>query len=153
MTAIGVAVVVGVCGMLTPDGDTKKYVRLAGALCLICALVAPMVGAISQGNTELDGIFKPLESEDGKYEEIYKNELKKGAKENAEALICESLLRQFKLPADSLEVSLSLTYDGTAYSVGSAQVILKHSAVFADPREISEYINSEFGCPCFVVYE
>lgn len=153
LTAIGVAVIVGVCGMLTPDGETKKYLRFAGALCLICALVSPLIGAISSGDIGYDGIFPPVDSDEDIYDEIYKNSLAEGAKDNAETLLYENLLKQFKLPADSLAVSISLSYDGEEYSVGSVQVILKSTAVYADPREISEYINAELGCPCFVVYE
>lgn len=152
LTAIGVAVAVGVCGMLTPDGEMKKYVRLVGALCLICALVSPLIGAVTKGDIELDGLLPSVDSETDLYDEIYKNNLVESAKENAEAVICESLLKQFELSADSLEVFLSLSFDGESYSVESVQVVLKSSAVFADPREITEYINEELGCPCYVTY-
>ena len=153
MTAIGVAVVVGVCGMLTPEGETKKYVRFAGALCLICALTAPIIRAVSQGDTALENIFTTLDPEVENYDEIYKNSLAEGAKSNAEAILSERLIKQFNLSADSFDVSLYLTYDGASYSVESAQVTLKSSAVFADPREISEFINGELDCPCYVVYD
>ena len=153
MTVIGVAVAVGVCGMLTPEGDTKKYVRLVGALCLICALASPWVGAIARGELSLENMLEPYESETENYEEIYKNSLKEGAKINAENVIEECLIKQFELSADSLEVSLQIVFDGGEYTVESAYVLLKHSAVFADPRDISEYINGELGCPCYVVYD
>lgn len=152
MTAIGVAVIVGVCGMLTPDGDTKKYVRFAGALCLICAIAAPLASGISEWEPQLEELISSEEIKE-KYDEIYKNEIKEGAKSNAETLIRNSVLKQFDLPDGSLEVILELSDDGSSYSIKSAHVILKHSAVFADPRKISEYVNSELGCPCLVVYE
>ena len=153
LTAIGVAMVVGVCRMLSPDGDTKKYLGFVGALCLICALVTPVVGAISSWDTDLDGIFSTNDPEEDLYDEIYKNSLANGAKDNAEMLICESLITQFDLPDGSLRVTLNISPDGDMYSVDSVKVTLKRVALFADPRDISEYINQELGCPCFVEYE
>ena len=35
LTVMGVALVAGVTGMLTPDGETKKYVRLVASLCVV----------------------------------------------------------------------------------------------------------------------
>ena len=54
LTVMGVALVAGVTGMLTPDGETKKYVRLVGALSLLCALISPVISAISDGGGDFD---------------------------------------------------------------------------------------------------
>ena len=153
LTAIAVAIVVGVCRMLSPDGATKKYLGFVGSLCLICALVSPVAGAIASWNTGFDGMFSSVDTEGELYDEIYKSALVNGAKSNAEALICESLLTQFNLPDQSLRVTLNISSDGDVYSVESVKVTLMSSALFADPRDISEYINQELGCPCFVEYE
>ena len=152
MTVMGVALIGGIMGMLTPDGETKKYVRFVASLCLLCALAAPLIVLVTEGGGGIDDLFPSFEDESEGYDEIYKNALAEGARENAEAAIKAKLISRFELSEKSLDVTLSLGYDGKDYAIESAQVTLNSSAVFADPREISEYINGELNCPCTVVY-
>lgn len=151
-TVMGVAVVIGVTGMLTPDGETKKYVRLVGALCLLCALVSPILGAISSGGDRFEMLFPSIDTDRSEYEEIYKEAIVQGAKENAEIELTAAILSRFDLPTGSLELTMTILPQGDIYSVTDVQVVLMSSAIYADPREISEYINAELGCPCSVIY-
>ena len=152
LTVMGVALIGGVMGMLSPDGETKKYVRLVASLCLLCALASPLVRLISEGGGGIDDIFPSVSGEVDSYEEIYGEALAQGARENAEAAVKLKLISRFGLAEKSLDITLTLSREGNEYVVESAQVVLNSSAVFADPREISEFINGELGCPCTVLY-
>ena len=152
ITVIAVAVLGGIMGMLSPEGDTKKYVRFVGSLCLLCALVTPVYGILSEGQVGLDDLFPFSEETDSGYEEIYMNALLEGARENAEAEVKRQLCEEMELSDGSLDVSLDIRNDGGKYSVVSATVSLHSSAVFADPREISAFVNELCGCPCSVIY-
>ena len=151
LTALSVALLSGVIGMLSPEGSSKKYVRLVGTLCILCALSSPLVGLVTDGET---GIELLLPEGDGgeEYEEIYKEAIAEGVRKNAEAAVKDMLTSHFDLAEEDLDISLSVERRETKYVVGSATVILKSSLVSTDPREISEYIKCELGCPCSVVY-
>ena len=152
MTLISVALLNGIMSMLSPEGDTKKYVRFVGSLCLLCALASPIYGLLSDGKIDTDGLLSyPDEAESG-YEEIYMNALANGAKENAETAIRSRICETFSLSEDSLDVTLELLCDGGKYSVQGVLVTLNNSAVFADPRDISALVNEICGCGCTVVY-
>jgi hypothetical protein len=152
VTLMSVALIVAVTGMLSPEGDTKKYVRFVGSLCLLCALAAPIMGILSLGTDSLPNVLFPDSAEGGEYEDIYMNALADGARENAEAALKGKLCESFGLSESSIDVLMSIEYDGKKYSVKEVEVILNNSAVFADPREISAYVNGELGCMCTVVY-
>ena len=152
LTVMGVALIGGIMGMLSPDGETKKYVRLVASLCLLCALASPVVRLIREGGGSIDDIFPSASTEGDSYEKIYEEALAKGARENAEAAVKSKLISRFGLTEKSLDITLTLSREGNEYAVESAEVVLNSSAVFADPREISEFINGELGCPCTVLY-
>ena len=152
ITLMSVALTVAVTGMLSPEGETKKYVRFVGSLCLLCALASPIMGILDLGADGSFGLLFPETGEEGGYEEIYMNALADGARENAEDALKGRLCESFGLSRESLDVAMSLEYDGEKYSVCGVEVILNHSAVFADPRDISAFVNSELGCVCTVVY-
>ena len=152
ITIISVALLGGIMGMLSPEGDTKKYVRFVGALCLLCALIMPVYGILSEGQIDLDSLFSFSEETENGYEDVYINALSEGARENAEAEVKKQICESFGLSEESLDVSLELYYDGEKYNVSSATVSLHSSAVFADPREISALVNGLCGCSCSVIY-
>ena len=152
LTALSVALLSGVIGLLTPEGNTKKYVRLVGALCILGALASPIVAFITEGEDGLDLLFPSVGEESGDYGEIYESAIADGMSENAEDVVKNMLVSRFDLSEENIEVSLSVERQGGKYTVTSATVTLKSSLIFADPREISEYINGELDCPCTVVY-
>ncbi len=153
ITLISVALLSGIVGMLSPEGDVKKYVRLAGSLCLLCALAMPVYSFVSEGGVDLEGLLSFSGEVDTGYEDIYKEALADGAEENAEAALKAGLREKFKLSDDSLDVELTVEYDGEKYCISAARVLLHNSAVFADPREISAYVNENCGCACAVEYD
>lgn len=153
ITLISVALLSGIMGMLSPEGDIKKYVRLAGSLCLLCALAVPVWSFISEGGVDIDGFFSFSGEVDTGYEEIYREALADGARENAEVALKAGLAENFELSADSFDVELGVEYDGEKYYISTARVLLHNSAVFADPRDISAYVNESCGCSCTVEYD
>ncbi len=153
ITLMSVALLGGIMGMLSPEGDTKKYVRLVGSLCLLCTMASPLYGLLSEGEIDLENLFSFSAETGGGYEDIYRDAIAEGAKENAEAALKAGLIEKFGLSEESFDVSLSLGYENEEYFIESARVFLHNSAVFADPRDISAYINSECGCACTVEYD
>ncbi len=153
ITLMSVALLGAVMGMLSPEGDMKKYVRLVGSLCLLCALASPLYGLLSEGEISFEHLFSFTCEPQSGYEDIYKQAIAEGARENAETALKAKLAEQFKLSEDSLDVSLTLGSEADKYFIESARVYLHSSAVFADPRDISAYINETCGCVCTVEYD
>ena len=156
ITLMAVAILNGVVGMLTPDGNLGKYVRFAGMLCLLCALASPVVtviGAFGDGGEFLDGILgDKAEREEENYDEIYNNTLMNGSASYAQEIMENALLQHFNLPQDSLSVSVELVMENEAYQIERVVVSLGEQAIFADPRDIISFVNDRWNCTCTVVY-
>ena len=151
MTVLSVALLSGVVGMLSPEGNTKKYVRLVGSLCILCALASPLVGLVVEGEDGLELLFPTVDGAEA-YEDIYREAIAEGVRENAELAVKNMLISRFDIAQEELEIILSVVWQGEKYEVDGATVILKSSLVAIDPREITEYIKGELGCSCTVVY-
>ena len=151
LTVLSVALLSGVIGMLSPEGNTKKYVRLVGSLCILCALASPLVGIVVEGEDGLELLFPTVDGSDA-YEEIYREAIAEGVRENAETALKNMLLSRFDMTEEDIEIGLTVEWRGDRYCVEAATVTLTSSLIAVDPREISEYINAELGCPCTVIY-
>ncbi len=157
ITLMAVAILVGVVGMLTPDGNLAKYVRFAGMLCLLCALASPIVTVLS-ALTDGDGFAEEIlgdigEKEEERYDEIYNNTLMDGSAKYAEEVMKSELTQQFSLPKDSLSVSVELVMENELYQIERVMVVLGEQAVFVDPRQVISFVNERWNCTCTVVYD
>lgn len=153
-TLMAVALLTTVLGMLSPSGNIKKYVRLAGAFCLLCALVAPWGELILKN----DGISEELlvgewQSETVDYEEIYRASLLNGEVKNAQAIVKNRILNRFSLSEDTIDVQLAVESREDTVTLSEVTLLIRSSAVLLDPRELTSYVNEEWGCPCVVIYD
>ena len=154
MTLTAVSLLGGILGMLSPEGNIKKYVRLAVSLCLVCAMLQPMLQLLSGEAPSLDellGISGKEETVD--YDEIYHQALLNGSKEQIQQSLKQQLLKEFSLPYESLDVEAVLEMKNDVSQVKEIRVLLRDSAVFADPREVIALVNESIGCPCTVIYD
>lgn len=152
LSLIGVAIINGVVGMISPEGDVKKYVRFVGALCVLLTIVTPVYGAISDGGLSVDGLFPDIGEEGSDYESIYQESLLNGGRELANSAMKGVICRELDIPEESFEVDIRMVEEDGAYIAQSARVILYDSAIFADPRDISALVNERISCECTVVY-
>ena len=154
LTLMAVAVLNAVMGMLSPDGDLKKYVGLLGTLCLLLAMAQPLLGWQGEGQGFLADLWDPeMGEETPDYGEIYGQALTSGGKQNLETLLREQIAQEFSIPEDSLAVSVGLVIEDGEGQVSQVRLTLRDSAVFADPRALTEYINQRLDCPCIVLYD
>lgn len=150
---ISVALFGGVIGMLSPEGDLKKYLRLLCSLCLLCAMLAPIFSEWRGGNLSLDFLWESEEGESIDYDEIYNQSLQSGNRENAEKIVKNRLLAEFDLPYDSLDVRVLFSLENDIYRAEKVELILHPQAIFADPKEMIALVNEVWECPCVVIYE
>ena len=153
ITLISVALLSGGFCMLAPEGDLRKYVRLMGALCLVCAIAVPTFTAIRSDGIGLDGLLSAdVENESG-YEEIYGEALLRGAEETLERILKERAVGELGLKADEIDFDIDLCIDDGVYRVGAVTAYIYGGGIFTDPRKITELVNGQCGCACTVIYE
>ena len=150
LTLMSVALLGGIVGMISPEGDIKKYVRLIGALCLLCAISRPIATSIYDGSLDMDGLLENgAEHESVNYEQIYENMLSEGGKSYAKEVIKGYIAKDLELEESTFDIEITSDSEG----VESVTVYLRDEAIFADPKKIAEYVNDKFGCACVVVYD
>ena len=152
VTLIGVAILNGVIGMISPEGDIRKYVRLIGSLCIISAILSPFVSLLSEGIPDFDISFG--EGEYGqKYEDIYESALAEGGKSAAEKAVKSEISRRFSLSEEAFDVKLIIDDGGEKITVSSVNVYLGSSFINADPKEIADFVSERLGYSCEVIYD
>ena len=151
---IAVALLGGLVRMLAPEGNLQKYLRLTISLCLVCALVQPLLGGAMTGKDFfLDGWLDSEEYGEINYDEIYNQALQNGAKKQAEELIRTRIYQEFSLTEEMASVRTTFLSKNGTILVGDVQVIFHSTVILQDPREVVSFVNSEWDCPCTVIYE
>ncbi len=154
MTLIAVALMSGIVGMISPEGDVKKYVRLLCLLCLLCAMIGPALSALTNSEFSVDSLFGETETEEPiNYDEIYNNALIAGGEKQAEEAIKLSIIKEFDLPSDSLWITVQSKSKNDTNSLIEVTVTLGGKAIFADPQKIIQQVESMIDCRCIIVYE
>ena len=153
-TLIAVALLTSVFGMLSPGGNIKKYVRLAGAFCLLCALIIPWTDFLlkNEGLSEDFGI-EEWQSDTVDYDEIYYASLMDGGIKNAQSIMKNRILNHFSLSEDSLELQINVDTSKDTMILTEVTLWIRSSAILLDPQELTSYVNEEWGCPCVVIYD
>ena len=154
MTLISVALLSGTVGMLSPEGEMKRYVRLLCSLCLLCAMVGPALSLLGDSDFSMDGLLSDREEIDRlDYDEIYHNSLILGGEKQAADTICAALLQRFELSEGAMEVSVRSPLKNDTDSPVSVTVLLRDEAIFVDPKEILSYVRELGDFQCTIVYE
>ena len=152
ITLMAVSLFNAVVGMISPEGDIKKYVRYLGALCLLCVMIVPVYSALVEDKGDIGGlIFGHDGMEEIDYGKIYEENLASGSIGIAEDALKAQIVKKFDIPSDSFEVKISVSQGGG--DISGVEVFLHTSAIFADPRDIAAFVNEVLGCTCTVIYD
>lgn len=154
ITFVAVAAVNAVVGMIAPEGNIKKYVRLLGSLCLLCAVIQPILGWMSDGR-EWTAVLWGDETKESEtdYDEIYNQTLLQGGEKHAEMIIKNRILENFELSDDSLDVDANFVMENEEILMKDIRLTIRREGILTDPRLLTEYVNEVYSCPCTVVYD
>ena len=153
ITLIAVAIINGVVGMISPEGDVKKYIRLVGSVGLLLAIVLPLYTAIVDGGIELDSLFPSVDAEAEKYEDIYEGALIEGGRLEAQRVLKNAMASELDIKAEDFDVLIEVDRSSNSAKISSVSVLLHTTAIFTDHREISAFVNERLNCPCSVIYD
>ena len=153
ITLLSVAFLNGAIGMISPDGDIKKYVRLTGALCILAAIVSPLYFAINSGELDFDGDFLDRALEETVYESQYESALLDAGEKSLADAVKDLLCSELGMNEKSFGVKVRIADDEGEYRIESVEVALYSSAVNTDPRDISAFVRHKTGGECTVIYE
>lgn len=156
---IGVAVVCGLIQILAPlssSGGGDKYLRLLGALCVLCVLISP-IGALLKGIGGLevdiaDKIYNE-KNEKEKYEEIYNQSIKDHSAQALEKSAEKVLEKELGIGEREVSVKIELCEIDGETSIGGAKAIITPEGVGRDPRDISACVSAYLGCECEIIYK
>ena len=144
----------GLVRMVAPEGALQKYLRLTVALCLVSAITQPLLGSLLQeGGFSFSELLFSSESETVNYDEIYNQSLQNGSKAQAIEIIKAKIYQELSLSEETAEVGASFLSENGILTLEEVQVTLEGKGVLCDPRDIVSLVNSEWGCPCVVLYE
>ena len=149
LTLMGVSLLNGIVGVLSPEGAMKKYVRLVGALCLICVIAQPIFSLLSGNGWRMDRLWKGVSSEESaSYEVLYEEMILSGSEQYAQARLTGEIAKKFDLSDDSFSVTVR-----GGEQEATVTVVLRDAAIFVDPKEIIAYMQESYGCACTVIYD
>ena len=153
-------VLLGVClfgsmiRMLSPEGDMKRYLGLVVAFCVILSLASPLVSLWEEGGLSfLEAPWNMEEGESENYAEIFDQSLLLSGEAYAEKQAEGLILQRFSLEEGDLSVEGEFELKNETYTLREMTLILHKSTLTVDPRELSEFVEERFLCPCEVVYQ
>ena len=153
ITLISVSFLNGAIGMISPDGDIKKYVRLAGALCILAAIVSPLYFAITEDKLDLGDDFLVGALEEEEYESQYESALLAQGESSVAEAIKETLCRELGMKEENFGVKVKIAENSGEYKIEAVEVSLYSTAVNTDPRDIASLVSEKTGGECSVIYD
>ena len=153
ITLLSVAFLNGAIGMISPDGDIKKYVRLAGALCILAAIVSPLYFAINSGDLYFGEDFMDQVLDESTYESQYESALLDAGEKSLAEAVKKSLCAELGMSEKNFGVSVRIVEVDSEYRIENVEVALYSTAVNTDPRDISAFVKNKTGGECTVIYE
>lgn len=156
LTAI-IIISIAICTFELLAPNNEKMIRLIGALCVICVVIAPLneIGEDFSSNFLEDLRDKLTEDTREELEEEFSDILNKYLNEySTEAYrtqIKELLLTNFDIPYNECEVKIFTQFTDNRLTVSEIQVLLQGSSIFKNPYEIEEYVSKISGSSCKVL--
>ncbi|MBQ2999183.1 MAG: stage III sporulation protein AF [Clostridia bacterium] len=144
----------GIVRMLAPEGNLQKYLRLTVSLCLVAALLGPLLGALGkEREVSLGEIFSEDENLQINYDEIYHHSLENATKKQAEQIIKTKIFQKFSLSEETARITANFVTENDKIEISEIYVSLQGNGVLTEPREIVSFVRTEWGCPCVILYE
>lgn len=151
---LGACLFCGVCGLLSPEGSSQKYIRLLGGFFVLCVMLAPLPELLHSWNTETT-VWGELEDHVSvsNYDEIYKNTLINAGTAELSSYLEQELIRRLSLEDSELSVQVGWEEGENGYELKKVWVILRGKAILQDPEPILSFVEKECYCACVIVYE
>ena len=153
ITLLSVAFLNGAIGMISPDGDMRKYVRFTGALCILAAIVSPLYFAINSGALNFCEDFFEQSLDETLYESEYESALLEAGENSLAEAVKKSLITELGMNEKSFGVRVVIASDDGDYRIDAVEIALYSSAVNTDPRDISAFVCDKTGGECRIIYE
>ncbi len=151
-SVIGVALCVGLLEELLPgESQSRAYIRLLTALCILAVMIAPLGRFLSS----LPSLFEELELREevvvgDPYGEIVKGTVEEAVREGLVAAVKQELAARFSVNSERAEVGI-LFHEGGEAIPSRIIITLYGKDIFKDPYKIEEYFGDMIGCECLVV--
>ena len=153
LTLVSVVIFSAVVGMLDGENRAKKYIRFLGALCVISAIISPLVSLLPDDGLDRNGWWERVEDGEKDYDEIYYQAIVSYEIEYAENVLKQNIKNAFSLPDNGLDVRIKTVSENGIYKVDEVWVTLRASAVLADPKKLSAWVLNATGATPVIVYE
>ena len=164
LTAVGAAII----ERLLPDkdGGATGAARFVAGLCLLIALLQPLLNGISllRALSASDGtsLAERLNSQwtqnapsdqalgEENQAALFADQLAAMGKEQVEAWVSASLNDRFGIPPADAKVTAACTSDGSTVTLTDVWISLTGTAVFTNPHIIEDWFEERLNCPCRV---
>ena len=140
-------VVIAVGGMfyaMAPDGAQKKYIHFAISLCVLAAIMGPMISVVSSLPEMLEEVDMEVDEHQVEIEENLTEAVISASRENMEASIIALLSQKYDIATEKLAVSVALdAKDPENIEIGSIDVRAEGISS-AKREEMRRYLAEQF---------
>ena len=155
---IVISIGVSLFELLAPsDEGFLKYIRLIGALCLVCVMIGPL-NAI--GETLSDNFLEDLkdnltnnskEELEDQYNNLLNEYLNNYSVDSLNNQIEILLEENFGIPRSECEVNTYTTFENGKLAITEIQILLSGNSIFQNPYTIEKYISNICTAECKVL--
>ncbi len=149
-------VVIAVSGMLytlAPEGAQKKYIHFAISLCVLAALIGPMLSVVSSLPEILDEIEIEIENDEIDMETELEDALISASKENIERSIVTLLTQKFELEQDLLSVETTLDASDPQNIKIISVTVSAPGTTHVMRERMKEYLSDELMGHCKIIIQ
>lgn len=157
ITIITVSICIGIYNIISPGlGGIEKYSKMIGMLIVLCVIISPVKELINifdeEGLEDIkDSLISPGNDEYGGYDEIFKDYLNSFSLEELKKEIENILLKEFEIPGDECDISISTEYRNDNLAPSKLQILLSGKSIFKNPYSIEEYFEKLLECDTYVL--
>lgn len=160
VSVIWISVIAAIAEILAPSlGSIKKYLKLIGALCVICIMVMPLADLLGSSEKLYDGIKEEFKSKFNKeemnkeYEELFYEYLNDHSENELKEQIQLLLKDKFGVGDGESDIKVFILKNDNGIYPEKIQILLKGKSIFKNPYDIEGYFEDLIGCKCEVLIE
>ena len=157
ITIITVSICVGIYNIIAPNfRGLEKYSKMIGMLVVLCVIISPIKNILNTFDEDglqgiKDSIIDTDFDEDAEYNEIFKDYLNSFSLDELKKEIKDILLKEFEIPNDESEITISTENNNGKLAVLQVQILLSGKSIFKNPYTIEEYFEKLLNCSCQVL--
>jgi predicted PurR-regulated permease PerM len=155
------AIVCAVVELLSPEGEgggIARHIKLMTGLCLLAALLTPVLSLLRQGTNipslleeALDEWLSEKEQAEAEMSDRWQEQYEQMDTSMAADMIRSMLAQHFSVADTDIAVTVVLGEDGA--SIGHLRIALTGRAIWLNTHELEIYIEDTFGCACTIYLE